>query len=100
MQELAGTDLGLARLSRGDEMVIEDLQDIVADVAQFSLDLLAVLLDLGNLRLVTFGLLLLLDRGNDPPRGATSTDNLFRAQGEQLRLYRAWLATYVLVRNR
>jgi hypothetical protein len=49
-------------LGGGDQVVVEDLEDVVAHVAQLSLDLLAVLLDLGDLGLVPLGLLLLLDR--------------------------------------
>lgn len=45
-------DLGLSGLGRGNEMLVQDLQDILADPGQFGLDLLAVFLDQSDLALV------------------------------------------------
>ena len=60
-------DLGLARLGLGDERVVEDVEDILADLLKLGLDLLAVITDGANVLLGALGLLLLLDRGNDAP---------------------------------
>jgi hypothetical protein len=60
-------DLGLARLGLGDEGVVEDVEDILADLLELGLDLLAVFTDGANVLLGALGLLLLLDRGNDAP---------------------------------
>ena len=60
-------DLRLAALSRWDQVFVKNLQDILADLGELSLDLLTVFLDESDLRLVAFGFLLLLDRGNDSP---------------------------------
>jgi hypothetical protein len=54
-------DLGLARSRRRDEMLVENIEDIFANLRQLTLDLLSVTLNHGNLGLVTLGLLLLLN---------------------------------------
>lgn len=43
-------DLGLARLGRGDEVLVKDFEDVLANLGKLSLDLLSVLLDESNLR--------------------------------------------------
>lgn len=60
-------DLALTSLSRGNEVLIENSEDIIADIGKFSFDLVSVRLDLFNLSSVAFGLLLLLDGGDDSP---------------------------------
>lgn len=55
-------DLGFARGSRGDEVLVEDFEDILADLGELALDLLPVALDHCHLGLIALGLLLLLDR--------------------------------------
>jgi hypothetical protein len=42
-------NLGLSSLSRGNEMLVKHFQNVIADLGKFGLDLLAVLLDEGNL---------------------------------------------------
>ena len=58
-------DLGLARLGLGDEGVVEDVEDILADLLKLGLDLLAVVADGADVLLRALGLLLLLDGGDD-----------------------------------
>ena len=70
-----------------DEMLIENLEDIFANVGKFGFDLLTVLLDQGDLALIALGLLLLLDGCYDPPRGATRTDNVLVSDGEEISLF-------------
>ena len=53
--------LGLARGRRGDEVLVENLKDILANLCKFALDLFPVVLDHGNLGLIALGLLLLFD---------------------------------------
>ena len=60
-------DLGLAALSRRDEVAVKALENVLADLGKLGFDLLAVLLDEGDLGLVALGLLLLLDRSDDSP---------------------------------
>ena len=79
-------DLGLAALSRGDQVAIEALENVLADLGQLGLDLLAVLLDKTNLGLVALGLLLLLDGGDDSPGRAASTDDVLVGNGKEISL--------------
>lgn len=60
-------DLGLAGLGLGDQRVIQNVQDILADILKLLLDLITVLLDDTNVLVGTLGLLLLLDGGDDAP---------------------------------
>lgn len=60
-------DLALTSLSRGNKVLIENGENIVADIGKFSFDLVSVRLDLFDLSGVAFGLLLLLDGGDDSP---------------------------------
>jgi hypothetical protein len=54
-------DLRLAGLSRRDQVLVENAEDVLADLGELCLDLLAVLLDQSDLSRVALGLLLLLD---------------------------------------
>lgn len=54
-------DLALTGLGRGDEVLVQNLKDILADLRKLGLDLLAVFLDQSDLTLIALGLLLLLD---------------------------------------
>lgn len=70
-------DLGLAALGGRNEVLIKNIEDIFADLGKFALDLLAVLLDQGDLGRVALGLLLLLNGSdNSPGRTAGANDVL------------------------
>jgi hypothetical protein len=79
-------DLGLAAFSRGDQVAVQALEDVLADLGQLGLDLLAVLLDEADLGLVALGLLFLLDRGDDSPRCAAGTDDILIGDGQEISL--------------
>ena len=79
-------DLGFSALSRGDQVAVKALKNVLADLGQLGLDLLAVLLDKSNLGLVALGLLLLLDRGDNSPGGAASTDDVLIGNGKEISL--------------
>lgn len=79
-------DLGLARLGRRDEVGIEDIENVVADLGKLGLDLLAVLLDKADLGRVALGLLLLLDGGDNSPRGTAGTDDVLVGNGQEVAL--------------
>lgn len=78
--------LGLSRLSRGDQVLVEDLEDVLTDLGQLGLDLLTVLLDQLDLGAVALGLLLLLNRRDDSPRGTTSANDVLVGDGKQVSL--------------
>jgi len=52
-------DTGLSTLSLGDQVVLEELDDLGADVAELLLDLLGVVSNEGDVLLVSLGLLLI-----------------------------------------
>jgi hypothetical protein len=54
-------DLGLAGSGVGDEAVIQNIENILADLLELELNLAAVLLDGGDVLVRALGLLLLLD---------------------------------------
>lgn len=60
-------DLRLARFGLGDQGLIENIKDILADFLELGLNLLAVIADGGNVFFSSLRLLLLLDRGDNAP---------------------------------
>lgn len=79
-------DLGLAALSGLDEVLVQNLEDVIADLRQLGLDLLAVLLDQSDLGLVAFGFLLLFNRGDDSPRGTAGTNDVLVGDRQEIPL--------------
>lgn len=79
-------DLGLARSGRRDKVLVENLKNVLADLGKLSLNLLPVGLDHGDLSLVTLGLLLLFDGGDDSPGSSAGTDNVLVGDGEEITL--------------
>jgi hypothetical protein len=79
-------DLGLARSGVGDEGLVQNVKDILADLLQLGLNLVAVFADGGNVLVGTLGLLLLLDRGDDAPAGAASADHVLVRNRQQVAL--------------
>jgi hypothetical protein len=60
-------DLALTSLGRGDEVLVKNGEDIIADISELGFDLVSVALDLLDLGGVSLGFLLLLDGGDDSP---------------------------------
>lgn len=79
-------DLGLARLGLGDERLVEDIEDILADLLQLGLNLLAVVADDGDVLLGALGFLLLLDGRNNAPRGTAGANHVLVGDGEEIAL--------------
>jgi hypothetical protein len=79
-------DLGLAALSRGDQVLVENGKNVLADLGKLGLNLLAVLLDEGDLLLVALGLLLLLNGGDDSPGCTASTDDVLVGDRKEVSL--------------
>lgn len=79
-------DLGLARLGLGNKGIIENVEDILADLLELCLDLLAVIADGADVLLGALGLLLLLNRGDDAPRRASCADNVLVGDGQKVAL--------------
>ena len=85
-------DLGLARLGLGDQGVVEHIEDILADLLEFLLNLLSVLANGGDVLVRALGLLLLLDRGDDAPRGTSCANDVLVGNGKQVALVYGELA--------
>lgn len=79
-------DLGFTALGRGDQVLVEDLKDIIADLGQLGFDLLAVFLDEADLGLIPLGLLLLLNGGDDSPGRTSGTDDVLVGDGQEIPL--------------
>ena len=79
-------DLGLAGGGIGDEGVVQDIEDVLADLLKLKLDLGTVLLDGGDVLLRALGLLLLLNGGDDAPGGTSGTDDVLVGNGQQVAL--------------
>ena len=79
-------DLGLGGAGGGDKVGVEEREDAVADAGELGLDLGAVGADGGGVGLVPAALLLLLDGGDDPPRGPAGADDVLVGDGQQVAL--------------
>jgi hypothetical protein len=90
-------DLALARLGLGDQGVVKDVENILADLLELGLNLLAVVADDGNVLVGTLLLLLLLDRGDDAPRGTSGTDDVLVGDREEVTLVNGKLTTDLVV---
>lgn len=86
-------DLGLAGLGLGNQGLVKDVENILADLLELGLNLLAVVADDTDVLIRALGLLLLLDGGDDAPRGTAGTDNVLVRNGKQITLINGELAT-------
>ena len=86
-------DLGFSRFGLGNERVAENVQNILADLLEFILNLLTIVADGPDVLVRPLGFLLLLDRRNDAPRGASSTDHVFVGNRQQITFVYRELAT-------
>lgn len=79
-------DLALAGLGLWNEAVVEHIEHILADLLELGLDLLAVVADDADVLVRALGLLLLLDAGDDAPRGTTCSDDVLVGYREEVAL--------------
>jgi hypothetical protein len=80
-------DLGFARSGRGDEVLFEHVQNVLADFGELSLNLFPIRLDHVDLSLITLGLFLLLDGRDDTPGGAAGTNDILVCDREKVALF-------------
>ena len=86
-------DLGLSRLGLWNQGLVKDIKDILADLLELGLNLLAVIADGGDVLLGSLGLLLLLDGGDDAPGGTTGSNDVLVGDREQVALVNRELTT-------
>lgn len=78
--------LALSSLGLRDQALIEDVEDILADILKLGLDLLTIVANDADVLLHALGLLFLLDTGDDAPRSTTGTDYVLVGHGEEVAL--------------
>lgn len=88
-------DLGLAGAGVGDEVGVDEVEDVTADLVELALDGGDVLLDLLDLGVVAAALLLLLDGGDDSPGGTTGADDVLVGDAEKVALLNAELDVHL-----
>lgn len=79
-------NLRLARLGLWDQGLIQDIKDILADLLEFGLNLLAVGSDGLNMLVGAFGFLLLLDGGDNAPGSTSGTNDILVGNGKKVSL--------------
>lgn len=79
-------DHGFCGGGGGDEMLVDDGHDVVADAGELRLHLVPVVLDPARVVVVPFRVFLLLDGREDPPRGPAGADHVLVADGEEVPL--------------
>lgn len=92
-------DLGFAGLCLGNQGVVEDVENILANLLKLLFDLLSVVADGGHVLVRALGLLLLLDRRDDAPRGTSCADDILVGNGEQVALVYSELAANLFYVN-
>ena len=92
-------DLGLAGLGLGDEGAIKDIKDILADLLQLGLDLLAILTNDRDVLLGALGFLLLLDGGDDTPGGTAGSNHVLVRDREEVAFINGKLVTNLVERQ-
>lgn len=85
-------NLGLASGGIGNEALVKNVEDILADLLELSLNLLTVVLDGRDVLVGALGLLLLLNGGDDAPRGTAGADNVLVGNAKQVTLVDGELA--------
>lgn len=79
-------DLGLARLGRRNKVLVEDFENILADLGELGLNLLSVFLDESDLGRVALRLLLLLNGSDYSPRGTAGANDVLVGNGQEVAL--------------
>lgn len=86
-------NLGFPRFCLGDKGIIKYVQDILANAFKLGFNLLTVIADSSNVLIRPLGFLFLLDRGNDAPRGTSSSHNILVRDGQKISLIDGEFAT-------
>ena len=85
-EHLVVKNLGLAAGGLRDQVLVENIEDVLADSLELLLDLDAVVADRTHVLLGALGLLLLLDGGDDSPRGPAGADDVLVGDAEEVAL--------------
>ena len=85
--------LGFPGFGLWDQGLVEDIEDILADLLQLCFDLLAVFADGPNMLVRSLGLFLLLDGRDYAPGGTSGPDNVLVGHREKVALIDGKLST-------
>ncbi len=86
-------DLGLARFGLGDERLVQNVEDILANFLEFGLNLLAIIADGANMLVGTLRFFLLFNGRDYAPRGTSSSDNVLVGDREKVPFVNGELST-------
>lgn len=78
--------LGLARLGLGDQSLVEDIENILADLLELAFDLLTIVTDGTDMLVGALGLFLLLDGRDDSPGSTSCANYILVCDGEEIAL--------------
>lgn len=78
--------LGLARLGLGDQGLVQDIENILADLLKLGLNLLTVASDSLNMLVGALGFLLLFDGGDNAPGSTSGTNDVLVGNGQKVSL--------------
>ena len=81
-------NLGLSSLGLWNQRLVKDIKNILADLLELGLDLLAVVTDSRDVLLSSLRLLLLLAGGDDAPGSAAGSDDILVCDREEVYLNR------------
>ena len=80
-------DLGFAALRGRDQVLVQNLKNVLANVCKLCLDLCAVFLDQLHLAVIALRLLLLLNRRDDSPGRTPRTNDILICDGKEIALF-------------
>ena len=84
--------LRFSRLGFGNKRLVEDIEDILADALELSLDLLTIVTNSSDVFVRALGLFFLLDRRDDPPRRTARSHYVLVGNRKQVSLIDGKLA--------
>merc|ERR1719469_501180 len=83
--------LGLILGSLGNQILVEQTEDRVADLLELRLDLLTIFIRPLGVLIIAFALLLVLHTGDDTPRGSAAAHRVLVRDGQQIALLHSQL---------
>lgn len=89
-------NLGLASLGLGNEGLVQNVKNILADLLQLGFDLLSVVTDDRDVLLRALGLLLLFNGGDDTPGSTAGADHVLVGNGKKVTLIDGKLASNLM----
>lgn len=80
-------NLGLSRLSSRKQVVVQNVQNVLANLSQLRFDLVSVTLDLFHVSGISLGFLLLFNGGDDAPAGTTASNDILVSDRKEVAFF-------------